>query len=72
MYICPKCKIEMRCEKNGVTASWHQGHHCIPGDKYKCRNCDNEVLVAEGMVHSLSDYEIAQRRRDGTIVEMVK
>ena len=58
MYICPKCKKEMRCKKNGMICRWGAGH-CYSGDKYQCPTCKFEVIAcnprpyhSEGKVNS--------------------
>ena len=44
MLVCVKCRKKMIIEKNGVGV--HFGHgHVYPGDKYKCENCDFEVIL---------------------------
>lgn len=44
MYICTKCKKEMRCEKTGVIARWGDSH-CYAGDKFRCPKCKSEILA---------------------------
>lgn len=50
--ICVPCRVEMRCEKNGVLVNdpqvgyldatyWH-------GDKYKCPACGHEIVTGFG------------------------
>lgn len=43
MQICAKCKKEMTCVKTGVVCRWGEVH-CYAGDKYKCPQCDSEVI----------------------------
>ena len=44
MYICVKCKKEMRCKKNGIIVRYGESH-CYASDKYKCPSCGNEILA---------------------------
>jgi hypothetical protein len=44
MYICIKCKKEMRCHKNSVGANYGEGK-LRPGDVFKCCDCGFELLA---------------------------
>lgn len=48
MYICTKCKAEMRCVKNGVIARWGRSH-CYAGDKFECPRCKSEILACNSV-----------------------
>jgi len=44
MYICANCKVEMQCEKTGVSARWNITH-TYPGDLFRCPSCGHEMLA---------------------------
>jgi transposase-like protein len=44
--VCPTCRINMKCVKNGHTVRYG-GRHCFSGDKYKCPECENESVIVE-------------------------
>ena len=41
--ICVKCKVQMKCKKNGVIARSESGW-CRNGDLYYCEECSAEIL----------------------------
>lgn len=52
MLICPNCKLEMSCIKNGVKVIYSGGFHVYPGDKYKCKGCDAEVILTNHQAYN--------------------
>lgn len=44
MIMCTKCKIRMRCQKNGMIVRFGIGH-CYRGDLFKCSECEAEIVV---------------------------
>lgn len=44
IYACIKCRVELRCDKNGVGFDWGRGH-VYPGDRFKCPKCGWELLA---------------------------
>lgn len=56
MYICLKCKREMKCMKVGVIARWGDSH-CYASDKYECPECKSEILACNATpFYSTSDF----------------
>jgi len=48
--VCVKCRIEMRCARNGF-AVFHGGSNpkaFSRGDRYRCQGCGAEVVVGFG------------------------
>ena len=52
MLICPNCKKEMTCVKNGVKVIFQGGFHVYFGDKYKCNGCAAEVVTTNHQAHN--------------------
>lgn len=51
MYVCVKCKREMRCDKNGVGVRW-RGCHVYAGDIFKCSECGASIVACQsGATH---------------------
>ena len=48
MYICVGCKIEMRCDKNGVGADFGHGH-VYPSDRFRCPECGCQILATNSL-----------------------
>ena len=44
MIICVPCRVEMRCDKNGVGAHFGGHGHVYPADRFKCPVCGTMVL----------------------------
>ena len=45
MLVCPKCKKELVCKKNGTTVRYREsGEHCYAGDLFQCPTCGFEVV----------------------------
>lgn len=68
MIICTECEKEMRCEKNGVIATWRNTHR-YAGDLFKCHGCGSKVLVTnEKPYHSDADiadgYELVMDKEE--------
>ena len=47
LIVCIKCQKEMSCHKTGVGINYGNGH-VYPGDIYKCKECEFEMIVSEG------------------------
>jgi len=44
--ICVKCKVEMKCNKNGVTVAYKEvAHWHKSGDEFICPICHNKVIT---------------------------
>jgi len=44
--ICDRCCSEMKCDKNGVVvAPIDHPDHKRSGDRFKCRTCENTVVI---------------------------
>jgi predicted RNA-binding Zn-ribbon protein involved in translation (DUF1610 family) len=43
MIICVQCRLEMRCDKNGVGVNYGHGH-VYPSDRFKCPECGLMIL----------------------------
>jgi len=44
MYICVRCRLEMRCDKNGVGADFGNGH-VYASDRWRCPQCGTMILA---------------------------
>lgn len=42
--ICPECRRDMRCVKNGIIVRY-SGVRCYAGDRYRCQECGGETVV---------------------------
>ena len=60
MIVCPKCKKEMQCEKNGTTVRFGTGEHCYAGDLFKCPTCGGEAIVTKPTPYYDQDCKSAQ------------
>lgn len=47
MIVCVQCRKEMQCVKNGCGARFGEAH-VYPGDRFRCLQCQSEVLVTNG------------------------
>ena len=48
MLVCPKCKKELQCKKNGTTVRFNAyGEHCYAGDLYECPTCGNQTILTK-------------------------
>lgn len=67
MFICVKCRKEMRCDKNGVGADFGNGH-VYPSDRYKCPSCGQEILYATNPIydkdHTSQDEYLDCKKKD--------
>lgn len=70
MFICPTCKNEMTCKKNGVFAVWHESH-ARAGDLYACDKCGSEMLHCETAAFHLSPLQYASAKKHGDVIDMV-
>jgi hypothetical protein len=50
MIVCVKCGREMKCEENGLGVRYGESH-VYTGDKYKCPECNIEVIKTGTTVH---------------------
>jgi len=69
MYICHKCKKEMRCEKNGVTALFKRDHG-YSGDLFKCPSCQYIMLATSREAYIVSEFTKASLKNYGCLLEM--
>ncbi len=44
MIICVGCRVEMRCDKNGVGAHFGGHGHVYPSDRFRCPVCGVMIL----------------------------
>lgn len=56
MIVCCQCRVEMRCDKNGVGADFGHGH-VYAGDRYKCPRCGAMVLRTNSSSISDPDHQ---------------
>jgi len=56
MYVCVKCRKEMRCDKTGVGVDFGNGH-VYAGDRYKCPACGNEVVATNSNPYFDPEYK---------------
>ena len=62
--VCPDCRINMRCKKNGHIVRYG-GRHCFSGDMYECPECGNRtVLVESDRFESDVDFECCTEVRE--------
>ena len=47
MKICAKCKVEMRCVKNGIIVRFGEDC-CYSGDAYECPDCHAKIVTGFG------------------------
>ena len=43
MFVCVKCRADMRCDKNGVGIDYGHGH-VYAGDRWKCPKCGHMII----------------------------
>ena len=64
--ICPKCGVEMRCLKNGMTVNY-KTDVAYSGDRYSCPECDNEVVLTakerlpHGCTTTANEHDVEMR-----------
>ena len=44
--VCPNCRIEMTCAKNGHIVRYGRSY-CYSGDRYECKECGNTSVILE-------------------------
>ena len=61
MIVCPKCKKELVCKKNGTTVRYNtNGEHCYAGDLFQCPTCSFEVINTRSESHYDPDAKTQQ------------
>ena len=45
MLICTPCRTIMKCDRTGARATFQDGRHVYPGDRYVCPKCGSNVLA---------------------------
>lgn len=48
MLVCSNCRVEMKCETNGVMIRFNsRGDHVYSGDEFKCPACGLQVVTTD-------------------------
>ena len=68
MNVCVKCRVEMRCSKNGMQCVFGTDH-VYAGDKFTCPICGAEFVRCNKAPHY--DPNVLTREMENQIVRMV-
>lgn len=67
MNVCVKCRVEMRCTKNGVYCVFGESH-TYPGDKFTCPKCGAEFVRCNQSAYEYPD--VLTKETENCIVRM--
>jgi hypothetical protein len=45
MKVCAGCRVELRCQKNGVVVRTRSTGYCLRGDVFECPACGARTII---------------------------